>query len=98
MRQYHDGMFDDGGLHVTRHTVATCLSNELSVDDRAIERLLHHTSQDVTRQRYNCGWPGGLMRSALQSWVDHVSEVDVQSVQEPACLGDGDLLVDWYRV
>jgi integrase len=47
-------------FHVTRHTVATCLSNELSVDDRAIERLLHHTPQDVTRQRYNRGWPGVL--------------------------------------
>jgi integrase len=60
MRQYHEGVLDDGGLPCHTATVATCLSNELSVDDRAIERLLHHTSQDVTRQRYNRGWPGVL--------------------------------------
>jgi integrase len=75
LRERNDGVFEDGSLHVTRHTMATWLSNELCIDDKLIERLLNHTPQDVTRKRYNHGRPGGLMRDALQRWADHVSDV-----------------------
>ena len=75
LRQSHEGVFEDASLHVTRHTMATWLSSELSIDDKLIERLLNHTPQDVTRKRYNRGRPGGLMRDALQRWADHVYKV-----------------------
>lgn len=73
---------DDARLHDLRRTMATWLG-EQGVRPDVIDRVLNHAARDVTRRHYNFAGMDGLVRSAMQSWADHVWRVTGQTDTSP---------------
>ena len=66
----------DASIHDARRCIATWLG-EGGVRPDVIDAILNHAPkvQDVTRRHYNHAVLAEPVRSALQSWADHVEAV-----------------------